>query len=882
MVLRKLALANFSVHRIRAALTIAAIALSVSLVVSVTSGYTSAEAAAYEFLAQFIGTTDASITRKGGAGGIEQPLLDELARDPDVEHVDGQLDISSPLIDSQGKPIDSLPAQVRGVRRPADRRVERLKLREGQWFDTAEGNVAVIDQVAKDKLKVKLGETFTLPGPDAKLPLKVVGVIHKPGIFAGYVQSVYVPLATLQKFALPENRNQVSTVFIELKPKVDDRAFAARWTPRLAQRDPTLKLRIASESRKDMDRNLQGVHVLSYLGGTVSMLAATFIVFSTVSMGVTERQRSLAMLRAVGLLRSQLVKLVLMEGALLGTLGALVGVPAGLFWVYLLSWKFEGLFTAGIVPSWGGIAFALIGSIGAALLASVLPAVSAARVDPLEAMSPLANAHARTLRPPIVLTLLGIIFIAVDPAIAYIGVSQVQGDVEKSLRFYSHFVIGLPALMLGFFLVAPLFVWIVDRTLSRTAAALLGVRYALLRQQLSGGLWRAAGTCAALMVGLSVLIVMQTEGHSALSSWKLPDKFPDVFVYTTSRAGLDPAAQERIRNTPGIKKDETMPIAMLSPEFGGGLVGLAGAAFMPTATMYFGIDPDKAFDMMALDFRQGDPTSAAAMLKKGNHLVITEEFQKLKGLNVGDKLTLMSLKRGKIEFTVAGVVWSPGIDVMVSTFDLGKQFEQRTAASVFGTLEDADRLFDVRSVYLMAANLELSVPKADLIKKLQGDLGDMGLSVADVRKLKHDIVQAFSRLLLIASTIAWAAMAVASLGVTNTIMASVRSRRWQFGILRSIGVTRGMLMRLVIAEALLLGVVSVGLGFLAGMLMAFDAHQIWAITIGYEPMFAVPWWIVGIGAGVIVIVAILASLAPALSVAREEPLSLLQAGRAAA
>jgi putative ABC transport system permease protein len=286
--------------------------------------------------------------------------------------------------------------------------------------------------------------------------------------------------------------------------------------------------------------------------------------------------------------------------------------------------------------------------------------------------------------------------------------------------------------------------------------------------------------------------------------------------------------------------------------------------------------------MMHLDFRQGDPKSAAAMLKKGHHLVITEEFHKLKGLNVGDKLTLTSLTRGKTEFTVAGVVWSPGIDVMVSTFDLGKQFEQRTAASVFGTLEDADRLFDVRSVYLIAANLEIGLPKAELIKKLQADLGDIGVNVADVRKLKHDIVQAFSRLLLVASTIAWAAMAVASLGVTNTIMASVRSRRWQFGILRSIGVTRGMLARLVLAEALLIGIVSIALGFLAGIIMAFDAHQLWAITIGYEPMFTVPWWIVGVGALVIAVVAILASIAPAISVAREEPLALLQAGRAAA
>src|SRR5688572_22587440 len=275
MVLRKLAFSNFAVHKVRAALTVAAIALSVSLVVAVTSGYSSAEAAAYDFLAQFIGTTDATVTRKGVAGGIDESLVAEIARDPDVERVDGQLDIGSPLIDSQGNPIDSMPAQVRGVRRPDDRRVERLKMREGRWFDSAQGNVAVIDQVAKEKLKV-------------------VGVIHKPGIFAGYVQTVYVPLETLQRFALPEEPNQLTTLFIELRPGVDDRAFAARLNAKLAQVDPALKLRLASESRKEMDKNLQGVHVLSYLGGTVSMLAATVLVFSALGMGVSERQRTRA------------------------------------------------------------------------------------------------------------------------------------------------------------------------------------------------------------------------------------------------------------------------------------------------------------------------------------------------------------------------------------------------------------------------------------------------------------------------------------------------------------------------------------------------------------------------------------------------------------
>jgi putative ABC transport system permease protein len=66
------------------------------------------------------------------------------------------------------------------------------------------------------------------------------------------------------------------------------------------------------------------------------------------------------------------------------------------------------------------------------------------------------------------------------------------------------------------------------------------------------------------------------------------------------------------------------------------------------------------------------------------------------------------------------------------------------------------------------------------------------------------------------------------------------------------------------------------------MLMSLDAHRLWETVIGYAPPFAIPWWIITIGAGVVVLVAILASIGPALSVAREEPLSLLQAGRAAA
>src|SRR4029079_10838852 len=98
---------------------------------------------------------------------------------------------------------------------------------------------------------------------------------------------------------------------------------------------------------------------------------------------------------------------------------------------------------------------------------------------------------------------------------------------------------------------------------------------------------------------------------------------------------------------------------------------------------------------------------------------------------------------------------------------------------------------------------------------------------------------------------------------------SVRSRRWQFGVLRSIGVTRDMLVRVVLAEALLLGMVSVALGVCAGLLMAFDAHRLWSIILGYAPPIYIPTGIIVLGSGGVVGVAIVASIGPPLSVRRE-------------
>lgn len=1068
MFVSKLVISNLMSRRVRAALTIAAVALSVSLVVAVTTGYRSVVGAVESYIEKFLGTIDAQITPKADPhASFSSKIADEIRKDLDVKRVDTRLETTASLSLAGGDPTEQRMATVIGLDRPRDTRVDSLAFHAGKFFDSADGNVIVIDQALAEKLKVGLdGEVILTELQQQKLKLKVIGIVHKPEALAQHLATVYVPLHTLQKFkgwsAEGDTPAQINEVYVELNRGVDPRAFERRWVSRIAQDEPKAKLRLTRDLRDQIDKSLSAVELLSYLGGAVSMCAAMFIVFSALAMGVSERQRTLAMLRAVGATRGQIGRLVVVEGIILAGTGAAIGAPLGLLWVKILSWMFGDIFTAGVVISWPGMGLGVIGSIMAALAASILPAWQATRVSPLEAMTPDANPPAAAT--PYRAALIGLLLIAIDPFLFFGPLGSIVKlfnpedlpTATVNTQLVIHFLLGLPGIMVGFFLLAPIFVKAIEHFGGPPVARLFGLGPSLLRQQLSSGLWRAAGTAAALMVGLAVLVVMQVQGNTALKGWRLPTRFPDLFIIAppgstiaanepatkpstqpsilsnafglfgkrkaatqpatapaspdqpntpgklagsllakvmpasapTTKPTTGPARQpgmvdylqamlgnnpeepsktglmiEQIKlleKVPGIRGNEIMPIAIASPQFGHGMHSIIMTAMNPEATMFFGIEPGKAFKMMELEFRDGTPAAAEQFMEKGEclrlkkdqtwkpeaeliatrpdgrriaklkgasfdptanqyliqglvtkqgdvyvvetpgggtlrvpadqvqdvehgrFLIVTNEYKELQGFGVGDIFPLKRVDDKQVYYSIIGVVWSPGIDVIVSVFDMGRQFDQRTANSVFGSIRDAKDDFGVERIYLFAANVQDSVDRETLIKSINKTLKADGMRAGDVRKIKQDITTAFNRILLLASTVAFAALAVASLGVTNTVLAGIRSRRWQFGVLRSIGVTRGQLLRLVLCEAVLLGLIACALGLAAGGLLAVDAHALQVAVVGYNPPIDVPWDMVLLGVCIVMFIALGASAWPAISVARAEPLRLLQAGRASA
>lgn len=929
----RLAGANVVARRTRLALVIASVALSVALVVAITSGYASVERVLRGFVEDFIGSVDFEVTApQEHVPSISSELVESIRSDPRVAKVTSRIELFATPIDAAGDPMPNGRMMIYGLDSDPSSLGRTPKLEGGRFLNPGERNAIVVDQNTMAELKLKLGDTLRFDGPHGELKSTIVGVLHRPTLLRAFLKTAYLPIDDARAFVAPDRPGYVSKLRGEFKPSIDANAFVGEWKPKIDAEKATLTR--TRDSRATLDRNLIVLRLASYLASSVGMGAAAFIILATMMTGVQEQHRQLAMLRAVGATRRQVAMLVALEGLSIGFFGALVGVPLGALSIYALSWIFPDVFESGVSIDAVGMVYAAGVAMVAAFVASLWPAIQASRARPIEAMAESSRPPPRLSWP---LLAAGAILASLDTLIILSPLERL-GPAAVQIRLVGHVLLGLPGLLLGALFLAPLLIVAIEAIGSRVLGVLLRVPRDLLRQQLSESTFRSAATGVALMIGLMLLITMNAQARSALSAWKIPDRFPDVFIVPDTVAGtmsIRAKEVEAIKQLPELKSDRVMPISVTAPTLGQQIFDVSGPK-LPDKTLFIGIDPVIGFDLMELDFlgdspdenarrqataqrmmekgraitlndgtvlqgtierssdvsldlllldgsRRSLPTSAIKRNEKGRYLIVTNEFRKLRGFDVGSPFSLDAGIFGsrKVEFTIVGVVWSPGLDVMLNTFDLPARVREQTAATVFGTLEDGRNVFFIRDAFLIAANTKLGVSREDLASAVRKAVGHGGVDVKDVRQLKHSIESTFSRVIRFASGIAWAAMVVASVGVANAIVAAVRTRQWRLGVLRAIGLTRGELGRLLVAEAIMLCLVGAALGAGFGLLLSFNANRLYASAIGFAPKLVLPWSIVWAGVVVVLLLGVLATMGPAIAAARRTPLSLLQAGRGA-
>ncbi len=195
---------------------------------------------------------------------------------------------------------------------------------------------------------------------------------------------------------------------------------------------------------------------------------------------------------------------------------------------------------------------------------------------------------------------------------------------------------------------------------------------------------------------------------------------------------------------------------------------------------------------------------------------------------------------------------------------------------VFAQALTADGLYDAwRS---MTAEQRWEVFRENLVMKLVATYSGAAYTQhASVRALKLQIDRDLRRATLLLSTVPLVALLVAALGVGNLMMTNVSARRRQIATLRALGATRWQVVRLVVGEALVLGVIGSLMGVLLG---GHAAHSMGAITgmiWGFQLSYTdIPWNWVALGVAFTLAICLIAGLLPARNAAQSNVINALQ------
>ena len=134
-----------------------------------------------------------------------------------------------------------------------------------------------------------------------------------------------------------------------------------------------------------------------------------------------------------------------------------------------------------------------------------------------------------------------------------------------------------------------------------------------------------------------------------------------------------------------------------------------------------------------------------------------------------------------------------------------------------------------------------------------------------------------SRTMRLITTIPLIGLIVAALGAGNLMMSNVAVRIRQIAILRAIGCTKGQIGRLILAESFILGVLGTAFGLVSGLHMAHSINVATLAAWGYEPVWSIPWDIVGLGIAATLGTCLIAGLFPARYAARSNIVAAMSA-----
>lgn len=841
--LSTLAFRNLRVRIVRTLLTIAGIVLGVAVIfaISITnrSTYKSFEA----LFTDLAGSAHLTVnTSSKDEEGFNQRVLER------VQGVEGVL-LAVPSTSNATMLMleeKEVALTVYGVDPAIDREVRPYRMAEGDFLPEGDKQAVIVARDFAERHDIEVGKEVTLLGAEGPEDFLVVGIMADEGP-ARRAKMVMPLLVSQEVFARGKNIDAIDVVAeegIAASTEALDRLKATLQE----ELGPAYEVVYPAARAKGVAEALRGMSMgLSYFA-VASLFTGAYLVFNTFSMTVAERTREIGMLRAIGTTRWQNFRLILTEAVILGLFGSLFGFLIGLL-ISIPMMKIMGT-TFGIekgllsIPPGGAITGFIVGMM-VTISSALIPAMRASRVSPVEAIA----ARGRERKAGWFIRhgwKAGLALLVISELIPRIPMRELPEEAAMGIDQMSFllFIVGLTLLV-------PLLTVLLER-LTRPLMSLI---YGNEGRIGSGNVHRVKGrtslTVGALTVGVLMFIIFGVIGASMtheVSAWMDAALRGDLFV-----SSFRPMRVEFGQELASVEGVSTVtPMYFIMPVK---MVGVArGEGDREEDVAFIAVEPSGYTQISEFKFAsgQGDEKEMLERFTEGDAVFVATQISEMLGLKKGDLVRLRT-RRGERDFFVAGVI----VDYTWGGW------------SIHGSWEDLKRYFATNKAHLFMVDVAPEASVEDVQRRIEEQYGKTRhVEVESGREYREKWMREFMQFGALFDVVVVIGVLIAAFGVTNTLVMNVLERIREIGSLRAVGMTRPQVMRMILAEALIIGILGGILGMVFGAYSSYYAIQGMAEGSGWELTFILPTSLLLIGMAIALGVSQVAALYPAWRAAR--------------
>jgi putative ABC transport system permease protein len=839
----KIAYRNLPKRRARTALTILAVILGVALLVGINLATASATGEFTNYINKFWGHTDIVVSYGGLPPVFQSNYLSKVESAPEVQQTAvrlvwlGTTDNRTffPLVGVNGTDFDYSSFNITGTK----------TLSQGQ---------ATVDDGLAQKFGLRIGSTINIFTPNivtktnVTIPLLVVGVNHP---LRNIGASIYINLPQLQsELSL---QGMISHIYATLNdptraPQVRDEIQHLLGSPLFNISAPKAEAvqRIAGQTA--------GFELGLNVMVAVALVVCAFIVFNTLFMTVNERTYEIGVMRAVGTSRSQIFKIFLTEGMLIGTIGTIAGVFTGLALSRAFTAVAENILQIPSLPLVQLTPTITLMGLGAGFAAvfagSLYPAASASRINIIQAIRPSArNSRTRIPDSLIVLVSLGMLTLGSLEAARLTPFHVPYLDV--ALIPFGLVILGAVLFgRSGRVLTAPLLPF--SRAVGYIASR--NGRRRLLRNAISFGM---------ITITLSFVIMLggiQGGVQTALDQGIQETLGADIILIANQ--SLPISFTNNLTSLPQVST-----ATPLGPSFFPGGLKAFGPGGNNTSVGVLAVDPNVFPQIINYQFVNSPPPQQVyAQLASNNQTVLLPDSLATRlGVSTGGNIT-MNIPN-PTSFRVAGIFTGPVLqyiqfgssfasDTIVVSFNSQNKFfsGQYNAPLFLINLKPQSKA----AASTVARDIAASYPKYDFAEN--------SLTLGQLLSLVRDTI---NRIFTIILLVLYFALLIATLGIAATMIMNVTDRKREIGLLRSQGMSRGQITGLFLSEGIILGLFGFLLAVPGGLLLLEGATNSTTLAGFYLP-FVIPYGAIVQSFGLSILAVVAGSLYPALRASRME------------